>query len=90
MGRVIAMTLLLVAVQVSLLWLAYYMGKAVQDKQAASRGYLTKRGAALLDRADSIVKELGVVSTLDNVEILTPQHKEAIERWRSDYAKWRG
>lgn len=90
MGRIVVLTLFGVGGVGLVLWFTYRAGKAVQEAQAIRRGYLNKKGAALLERADSIVKELGVVSTLDNVEILTPQHKEAIDRWRSDYTKWRG
>lgn len=90
MGRIVVLTLVAVFFTALAFWFTYRAGKEVQERQAARRGYLNRKGAALLERADSIVKELGVVSTLDNVEILTPQHKEAIDRWRSDYTKWRG
>ena len=90
MGRIVVLTLLGVGGVGLVLWFTYRMGRAVQEAQAIRRGYLNKKGAALLERADSIMKELGVTSSLEEVEILTPQHKKAVEQWHFDYTRWRG
>lgn len=90
MGRIIFLTLVVVFFFVLAFWSAYRTGREMQARQAVRMGYLNKKGAVLLERADGILKELGVTSTLDEVEILTPQHKEAVTGWRSDYNKWRG
>jgi hypothetical protein len=90
MGRVIAVTVLLVAGVVFLLIMNYGFGKAAQRAEYQRLGYLDKRGAELVERACTIMTGLGVTSSLEEVEIISTAHKEAVARWLSDYKTWRG
>jgi hypothetical protein len=75
---------------VFLLIMNYGFGKAAQRAEYQRLGYLDKRGAELVERASRIMSGLGVTASLEEVEIISTVHKEAVARWLSDYKTWRG
>jgi hypothetical protein len=90
MWRVIILTLLSLTLFVGFLTVSYYTGKQVAAQEAKGFGYLGKRGSGLAERANRIMGELGVTASLEDVEIISTVHKQAIEKWLDDYKNWRG
>jgi hypothetical protein len=64
------------------------IGSRVHEDLVKREGLSGLDGARLLRQAKRLFDELGVTSSLDEVEIINSEHKAAIDQWLQTYKKW--
>lgn len=72
------------------LWSFACMGIGFRLHEDAMRkeGLPGIRDLKLVRQAKQLFEELGVTSSLDEVEIINSEHKAAIDQWLKTYNKW--
>lgn len=87
MWRVILGTVVALMALGTICWAAYWFGHAVGDAAAARKAGMVRNGADLLEDAEYVMHQLVVPKDLDDPSYLTSIDRQAINTWRSDYAR---
>jgi hypothetical protein len=64
------------------------LGVRLHEDTAKKEGLAGLGGLKLVKQAKHLFDELGVTSSLDEVEIINSEHKAAIDQWLQTYKKW--
>jgi hypothetical protein len=63
-------------------------GSRIHEDLVKKEGMAGLGGLKLVKQAKRLFDELGVTSSLDEVEIINSEHKAAIDQWLQTYKKW--
>lgn len=64
------------------------IGFRLHEETIRKEGLAGIKDLRLVRRARDLFHELGVTSSLDEVEIINSKHKAAIDQWLETYNKW--
>lgn len=88
MGRAIGLTVLGMLLFFGYTWVIFYIGVKGHELAVRRDELAGIKGSRLIKKAAQILSHLGVASTLDDVEIISPTNQEAIKEWLDTYNKY--